>query len=132
MMAVVAYRVSQWLRVTRNRCYIVEGTRTESGCVTTYPYRMHLEQHRLTPIILNKLAAFPNAAVRFSHKVTDVSQSAERVTVTAATPGGTEIFEADWLVGADGGRSTVRKCTDVGFDGFTRDERFVVAGTNYD
>jgi len=52
--------------------------------------------------------------------------------VTAATPGGTEIYKADWLVGADGGRSTVRKCTDVGFDGFTWDERFVVASTTYD
>jgi len=26
----------------------------------------------------------------------------------------------------------VRKCTDVGFDGFTWDERFVVASTTYD
>jgi len=54
------------------------------------------------------------------------------VTVTAATPGGEERFEAEWLVGADGGRSTVRKCIDMGFDGFTWDERFVVASTTYD
>jgi len=105
---------------------------TEIGDLTPYPYRLHLEQHRLTPIILSKLKECPNARVCFSHKVTDLSQTADKVTVTAATPGGPETFEAEWLVGADGGRSTVRKCTDVGFDGFTWDERFVVASTTYD
>src|SRR5262249_46514900 len=100
--------------------------------LTPYPYRLHLEQHRLTPIILSKLKDHPNAQVRFSHKVIDVSQDADEVLINAETPGGTEIFRADWLVGADGGRSTVRKCTDVGFDGFTWDERFVVASTTYD
>ena len=127
-----AIKVPRWQIRDRREGVIVEWDLTEIGDLTPYPYRLHLEQHRLTPIILSKLAACPNAEVRFSHKVTDLSQTADRVTVTAATPGGTEIFEADWLVGADGGRSTVRKCTDVGFDGFTWDERFLVASTTYD
>ena len=127
-----AIKVPRWQIRDRREGVIVEWDVTEIGDLTPYPYRLHLEQHRLTPIILNKLAACPNAEVRFSHKVTDLSQTADRVTVTAATPGGTETFEAGWLVGADGGRSTVRKCTDVGFDGFTWDERFVVASTTYD
>jgi len=70
--------------------------------------------------------------VRFSHKVIDVTQTEDGVRVNAETPGGTEIFQGEWMVGADGGRSTVRKCADVGFDGFTWDERFVVASTTYD
>src|SRR5438046_10172277 len=102
-----AIKVPRWQIRDRREGVIVEWDVTEIGDLTPYPYRLHLEQHRLTPIILGKLAAFPNAAVRFSHKVTDVSQTADAVTVTAATPGGTEIFEAACLVGADGGRSTV-------------------------
>ena len=37
-----------------------------------------------------------------------------------------------WLVGADGASSAVRKATDVGFDGFTFDERFLVVSTELD
>ena len=64
--------------------------------------------------------------------MTGVTQDADKITVTAATPGGVERFDAEWLIGADGGRSTVRKCIGVEFGGFTWDERFVVASTTYD
>ena len=127
-----AIKVPRWQIRDRREGVIVEWDVTEIGDLTPYPYRLHLEQHRLTPIILAKLKEHPHAEVRFSHKVSDVSQDADGVTVAAETPGGTEQFRAEWLVGADGGRSTVRKCTDVGFDGFTWDERFVVASTPYD
>jgi len=127
-----AIKVPRWQIRDRRQGVIVEWDLGEIADLTPYPYRLHLEQHRLTPIILAKLKEYPHARVFFSHKVTDLSQTADEVTVTAATPGGSEEFEAEWLVGADGGRSTVRKCTDVGFDGFTWDERFVVASTTYD
>jgi 3-(3-hydroxy-phenyl)propionate hydroxylase len=127
-----AIKVPRWQIRDRRQGVIVEWDLSEIGDLTPYPYRLHLEQHRLTPIVLSKLKAYPNAEVRFSHKVIDADQTAEEVTVNAETPGGTEIFQAQWLVGADGGRSTVRRCTDVGFDGFTWDERFVVASTTYD
>jgi 3-(3-hydroxy-phenyl)propionate hydroxylase len=127
-----AIKVPRWQIRDRRQGVIVEWDVGEIADLTPYPYRLHLEQHRLTPIILSKLKAYPHADVRFSHRVTDVDQTADEVTVNTETPGGTEIFSAQWLVGADGGRSTVRKCTDVGFDGFTWDERFVVASTTYD
>jgi 3-(3-hydroxy-phenyl)propionate hydroxylase len=127
-----AIKVPRWQIRDRRQGVIVEWDLGEIADLTPYPYRLHLEQHRLTPIILAKLKACPNADVRFSHKVIDVSQSDDGVSVNVETPGGSDIFHADWLVGADGGRSTVRKCADVGFDGFTWDERFVVASTTYD
>lgn len=127
-----AIKVPRWQIRDRRQGVIVEWDVSEIADLTPYPYRLHLEQHRLTPIVLAKLKECPNAQVRFSHKVTDVDQTADGVRIMAETPGGDEIFEAEWLVGADGGRSTVRKCADVGFDGFTWDERFVVASTTYD
>src|SRR2546422_2195875 len=104
-----AIKVPRWQIRDRREGVIVEWDLTEIGDLTPYPYRLHLEQHRLTPIILAKLRAFPNAAGRSSHKLIDLSQTADGVMVNAETPGGTEIFQADWLVGAAGGRSTVRK-----------------------
>jgi 3-(3-hydroxy-phenyl)propionate hydroxylase len=127
-----AIKVPCWQMRDRKEGVIVEWDVREIADLTPYPYRLHLEQHRLTPIIFKKLRECPNAEVRFSHKVTDVSQTADKVVVTAQTPGGEEKFEAAWLVGADGGRSTVRRCIDTEFDGFTWDERFVVASTTYD
>src|SRR5437667_3876607 len=37
-----------------------------------------------------------------------------------------------YLIGADGGRSTVRKRTAISFDGFTWPERFIVLTTPFD
>src|SRR3989442_1954273 len=89
-----AIKVPRWQIRDRREGVIVEWDLTEIGDLTPYPYRLHLEQHRLTPIILGKLAAFPNARVRFSHKAIDLSQTADAVLVNVQTPGGTDIFEA--------------------------------------
>jgi 3-(3-hydroxy-phenyl)propionate hydroxylase len=59
-------------------------------------------------------------------------QHADRVDVEVAADGRTETIAASWLIGADGGRSTVRKVLDIEFEGFTWPEQFVVASTHYD
>ena len=41
-------------------------------------------------------------------------------------------LEASWLIGADGGRSTIRKLLPVEFEGFTWPEQFLVVSTPYD
>src|SRR6185295_18768898 len=127
-----AIEVPRWQMRDRREGVIVEWDVSMIGDLTPYPYRLHLEQHRLTPIILDKLKACAGVEVRFSHGVAEVAQTADRVTVTARTPGGTERFEADWLVGADGGRSAVRKCIGLDFEGYTWPDRFLVASTTDD
>jgi 3-(3-hydroxy-phenyl)propionate hydroxylase len=127
-----AIKVPRWQIRDRKEGVVVEWDVSLIGDVTPYPYRLHLEQHRLTPIIHDKLKACANAEVRFSREVADVTQTADRVTVTANTPGGPERFEADWMIGADGGRSAVRKCAGVDFEGYTWPERFLVASTTDD
>ena len=128
----IAIKVPRWQIRDRKEGVIVEWDVSLIKDLTPYPYRLHLEQHRLTPIIYAKLRKCPNAEVRFSHEVADFSQTADKVVVAAKTPAGREQFEAQWLVGADGGRSAVRKCMGVAFDGYTWPERFLVASTTYD
>src|SRR5262245_22980197 len=53
---------------------------------TPYPYRLHLEQHKLTPLVCDMLRAIPHAEVRFSSRVTSVTQNGDYATVTAETP----------------------------------------------
>jgi len=127
-----AIKVPRWQIRDKKEGVIVEWDVALIKDLTPYPYRLHLEQHRLTPIIQAKLKGCASAEVRFSHEVTGVSQTTCGVAVTAQTPGGAVRLECEWLVGADGGRSVVRKCIGMGFEGYTWPDRFVVASTRYD
>lgn len=100
--------------------------------VTPYPHRLHFEQHKLTPIQLDILRRDGAAQIHFGHQVTGFTQTADGVSVTVASGGTTRTIEASWLIGADGGRSVVRKALGVEFEGFTWPEIFVVVSTPYD
>jgi len=99
---------------------------------TPYPYRLHLEQHRLTPIQLDVLRGEPTAEVHFGHRITGFEQKGASVLVQFESEGIPGRLEASWLVGADGGRSTIRKLLGVEFEGFTWPEQFLVVSTPYD
>ena len=99
---------------------------------TAHPYRLHLEQHRLTPIQLDILRAGGGADIHFGHRVTGFTQNADGVSVAVENGDGERSIEASLLIGADGGRSAVRKETGVEFEGFTWPEIFVVVSTPYD
>src|SRR6059058_4595180 len=57
--------------------------------------------------------------VRFSHAVTGLTETADGVDVEVSTPDGVERLRADYVIGCDGGRSTVRKLAGIEFEGFT-------------
>lgn len=100
--------------------------------VTRFPYRLQCEQHKLTAILLDKLRSFPDSAVRFGCAVENVEQDGARAMVCFTGPDGPEALAADYAIGADGGRSVVRKSLDIPFEGFTYPERFLVITTTFD
>jgi len=99
---------------------------------TPYPFRLHLEQHKLTPIQLDILRAQGGAEIHFGHRVTGFTQDDDGVSVSVEGEDGARTVDASWLIGADGGRSVVRKGTGVDFEGFTWPEIFVVVSTPFD
>jgi 3-(3-hydroxy-phenyl)propionate hydroxylase len=125
-------RVPRWQMRNRAGDLVAEFDLGMLADVTPYPYRLHLEQHRLTPIQLDLLRAEPLATVCFGHEVVAFEQQGAGVRVTVQGPNGREHIEASWLVGADGGRSVVRKQLGVEFEGFTWPEHFLVVSTPYD
>ena len=97
---------------------------------TPYPYRLHLEQHRLTPLLLARIAAVaPSVSVRFDAEVIAVTHDEDQARVTLRSG---ETLSAAYVIGSDGARSLVRAALGVGFEGFTWPDRFLVASTTYD
>jgi 3-(3-hydroxy-phenyl)propionate hydroxylase len=96
---------------------------------TPYPFVVQTEQHKLARMGIDRLKSFADAEVRFATRVTDVAQDGESATVTASGSNGDESFHSDYVIGADGGRSTIRKSLDIEFEGFTWPERFLVLTT---
>jgi 2-polyprenyl-6-methoxyphenol hydroxylase-like FAD-dependent oxidoreductase len=100
--------------------------------LTPFPYNLHLGQDRLAGIVLEHLLTSERAAVLWSHRVTAIEQDDAGVTVVCETPAGEARVSGRWLVGADGGRSGVRKALRLPFEGFTHDVRFVATNVVHD
>ena len=99
---------------------------------TRFPYVVQCEQFKTASIALRHLQAEPNADVLFGHEVVDLSVGEDAVTVTVRNSEGTFTRSAPYLIGADGGRSLVRKAAGIVFEGFTFPEQFMVLTTPFD
>lgn len=127
-----ALQVRKWQVRSRRGGMVAEFDLGLLADVTAYPYRLHLEQHRLTPIQLDMLRKEPSAEVHFGHRITGFQHRPNSVVVEFESEGIPGKIEAGWLIGADGGRSTIRKLLPVEFEGFTWPEQFLVVSTPYD
>jgi 3-(3-hydroxy-phenyl)propionate hydroxylase len=99
---------------------------------TKFPFAVQTEQHKLVQMLLPRIAAFPGCSVALGTEVVDAVQDADGVSVTVRRDGEQAAIRCDWLVAADGGRSTIRKLLDIPFEGFTFPERFTVLTTLHD
>ena len=95
---------------------------------TAYPFVVQTEQHKLANMGLARLRAMSNATVRMATRVDGLAQDARSVTLQTAAGE----LRADYVIGCDGGRSTVRKNLGIEFEGFTWPERFLVITTPFD
>jgi 3-(3-hydroxy-phenyl)propionate hydroxylase len=127
----LGYRVPRWQIRGRREGVIVEWDLSLIADLTPYPFRFHCEQFKLTPLLLKRFEAL-GGTVHWGHRFLDAAQGADGVDTRFETPGGIETVRGSYLVGADGGRSAVRRTMGVAFEGFTWPERFLVAGIDRD
>jgi 3-(3-hydroxy-phenyl)propionate hydroxylase len=95
---------------------------------TRHPYRLQCEQFKLVDWLYGELRRVPGVELLFNSEISAVTPGEDGVAVQV----GQRVFHCDYLIGADGGRSVVRKAAGIGFEGFTFPEHFLVAGTRYD
>jgi len=104
---------------------------TELAGETRHPYRIQCEQYKLARRLTQRLSEMNNADVLFSHRLVHLEQNGDGVTVHAETPLNLLRIRADFLIGADGANSLVRKWLGTGFEGFTYPEKFLTMSTEW-
>jgi 3-(3-hydroxy-phenyl)propionate hydroxylase len=118
-----------WDRATRE--LIVEFDFGVLKNDTRFPFVVQCEQHKLARIALDRLKAFPHAEMAFSSRLVALEQDHDGVELELQTSSGVRKLQACYLIGCDGGRSTVRKALGIEFEGYTHSERFLVLTTSF-
>src|SRR6478752_4831029 len=73
-----------------------------------HPIKNPMDHSEFQQVLLDGLSRFANVEVRHRTRLDSFTQDDDGVTAQLASAGGTIEVRADYLVGADGGRSTVR------------------------
>ncbi len=97
-----------------------------------HPYVLQWEQYKISATILERLKADAGCEVMMGARLTDIIQDADKVRAVLETAQGVVEIEGDYLIGCDGGRSTVRRLAEIEFEGFTWPERFLKVDTHFD
>ncbi|ANF95340.1 FAD-dependent monooxygenase [Paenibacillus bovis] len=101
-----------------------------------YPYILTLPQSDTEQILYEHLYKLGGQVERSTELLaleqldveTDMTGSADPfVRATVATPSGSEVIPARWVVGCDGAHSTVRHLLGISFDGSAIDQQFALA-----
>ncbi|SNS94324.1 MULTISPECIES: NAD(P)/FAD-dependent oxidoreductase [unclassified Azospirillum] len=108
---------------------VVEFDLSELSDITRYPYRLQCEQYHLARALAEKLESHPKAQVKFSSRLVYLNQDDTGVDLAFETPFAIEKVRADYVIGADGANSAVRKWLGIGFEGFTYPEKFLCLST---
>jgi 2-polyprenyl-6-methoxyphenol hydroxylase-like FAD-dependent oxidoreductase len=82
-----------------------------------FPPMVNFPQHDTEALLLRRLRGVPRVQAYFSHRLTEFRQDAAGVDALLDGPGGPIRCRADYIVGCDGSRSTVRKQMGVEFRG---------------
>lgn len=122
----------QWVRflTARGRCFAsVEPRTREFG----WPRRNAFIQPLVDRELLRGLSRYQNVDVLFDRALSDLTETSDGVLLQVQDDtGATETIHARFVVGADGGKSTVRKILNIPFSGKTESTRWVVVDIRND
>jgi 3-(3-hydroxy-phenyl)propionate hydroxylase len=84
-------------------------------------------QPQVDNVLLQGLKQYPQTQVLFSRQLTEFSQDAQSVTLKMQNKHGqNEVVKAQYLIACDGGNSVVRRTLNIGFDGKTAPNQWIV------
>jgi 3-(3-hydroxy-phenyl)propionate hydroxylase len=108
---------------------VIEFSLDELSDITRFPFRIQCEQYHLSRALAEGLEKHRNAEVHFGKRALSFSQDETGVDLFVESSLAVEKIRADFLIGADGANSVVRKWLGIEFDGFTYPQRFLCVST---
>ena len=91
------------------------------------PAFINLQQFYLEKALIDRASQSKNIDLRWKNRLAGVEQRNDGVRLTIETPDGAYGLDANWLIAADGARSTVRGLLGLGFSGVTFEDKFLIA-----
>jgi len=88
---------------------------------------LNIQQQYIEEYLLGYCERHPLIDIRWGQRVVAIAQGDAAVTLGIDTPDGEYELTAEWVVAADGGRSTVRKLMQLRMEGRSYPGRFVIA-----
>jgi 3-(3-hydroxy-phenyl)propionate hydroxylase len=90
------------------------------------PAFINLQQYYFEHFCIEAAARTGLIDIRWQEEVEALQETADGVLLTVATPEGPYRLTADWVIAADGARSTVRRLMGLGFEGRVFQDQFLI------
>lgn len=121
-----------WLRLIRDGRQVASLPLSTIGRgLTAYPYVLSLEQS-VTEALMTTALHGRGGQIRWRHQLTALAPDAAGATARIHAEGREHVVRADWVVGADGASSIVRKASGQAFEGGTYEQTFLLADLQLD
>lgn len=91
------------------------------------PAMINLQQYYLEEAMIAAAQKTGKVDLRWKHKVVDIEQADDHVTLTVETPDGPFAIAAQWLIACDGANSDIRRMVGARFSGQFFHDRFLIA-----
>jgi 3-(3-hydroxy-phenyl)propionate hydroxylase len=99
---------------------------------TRYPFVINMPQHHLEPILQDALERRQPGSLKLRHRLVSFRSVPDGVVAVFETPEGRREVEGSYLLGCDGGRSTVRSELGIAVEGVSLDGRCLLVDTKVD
>ncbi len=99
---------------------------------TRFPFVINIPQHHLEPVLRDAFEAKAPGALRMSHRLEGFTQHDDHVELHLKSPEGETTVKARYLLGCDGGRSTIREHLGITVEGMTLEERYMLVDIKAD
>jgi 3-(3-hydroxy-phenyl)propionate hydroxylase len=91
------------------------------------PAFINLQQYYLEKALVDRAMEVPEIDLRWSNRVRALDRRNDGATLTIDTPDGSYKLDCEWVIAADGARSTLRDLLGLEFKGHTFEEKFLIA-----
>jgi 3-(3-hydroxy-phenyl)propionate hydroxylase len=91
------------------------------------PAFINLQQYYLEKALVDRINEVDGIDLRWKNRVTGLALHDDHVELTIDTPDGPYHLQAEWVIAADGARSTVRELIGLRFRGVTFEDKFLIA-----